>query len=362
MNKNILYYPNIEFQAVDYPWLWMAALLWDKVYRIVPDGYFLQEPRNIQELCSTGDIGIPLSPNRYSRAASKQFNKNLDKGIWQAAALEFTHDDIEKYDSYCRLHKDKVDVTLRNLMLLDEGTFEDEDWFYVSKEMSNHYMIFLATEIAQKNNLSLHTHNPDVWTSSTFFLNAETVQDSFYPGKCYDQESKALLASIFLNDIFPSNLLDIPASEILKFRAERKDERVQFQNAIDDFINRLESASDPKILEQILNDEKSKVEYALTEYKRSMDIMKVVKWGGYLVSLATIATDVLGYTSFDSNVIQGMTTAGIGIGLLTGLLEKKFQPVPTPYSYLSSINNLSADCFNNCNYILYKKVEEFIND
>lgn len=90
--------------------------------------------------------------------------------------------------------------------------------------------------------------------------------------------------------------------------------------------------------------------------------MKVVKWGGYLVSLATLATDVLGYTSFDSNVIQGMTTAGIGIGLLTGLLEKKFKPVPTPYSYLSSINNLSADCFNNCNYILYKKVEEFIND
>jgi len=362
MKKDILYYPTIEFQAVDYHWLWMAALLWDKVYRIVPDGYYLHEPRNIQELCSTGDIGIPLSPNRYSKNASNRFVKNLDKGIWQAAALEFTHDDIEKYDNYCRLHKDKVDVTLRNLMLLDKLTSEDDDWLYVSKEMCNHFMIYLATEIAQKNNLSLYTHNPDVWTASTFFLNAENIQDSFYPSNCYVHESKAFLAPIFLNDIFPSNLLHIPASKILEFREKRKDERVQFQNAIDDFVNRLELASDPKIIEQILNDEKAKVEYALTEYKNSMDIMRVVKWGGYLVSLATLATDALGYTSLNSNVIQGMTTAGIGVGLLTGLLDKKFKSVPTPYSYLSSINNLSTDSFNNCNYILYKKVEEFIND
>ena len=42
MDKNILYYPTIEFNAADYEWLWRAALLWDKVYRIVPDGYSLR--------------------------------------------------------------------------------------------------------------------------------------------------------------------------------------------------------------------------------------------------------------------------------------------------------------------------------
>ncbi|WP_312648995.1 hypothetical protein [Aminipila sp.] len=52
MKKSILYYPTIEFQFKDFQWLWTSALLWDKVYRIVPDGYQLQEPRNIQELCS----------------------------------------------------------------------------------------------------------------------------------------------------------------------------------------------------------------------------------------------------------------------------------------------------------------------
>ena len=362
MSKEILYYPTIEFQEYDYNWLWMASLLWDKVYRIVPDGYILHEPRNIQEICSTGDIGISLSPNIYSKDASAKFIKNLDEGIWQAAALDFNHSDIEKYDNYCKLHKDKVDVTLRNLMLLNESNLEDDDWLYVSKDMSNQYMIFLATEIAKKNNLSLCTYDPDVWTASTFFLHSESVQDSFYPGNCYIEESKAALTPIFFNEVFPANLLGIPASKILEFREKRKDERAQFQRAIDDFSKRFASASDPRILEQILNEEKIKVEYALTEYKKSMDIMKVVKWGGYITSLATITTDALGYTSFNSNVIQGLTSAGIGVGLLTGLLEKKINSINTPYSYLSSIKNLSMDYFNEYNSMLYKKVEEFIND
>lgn len=362
MKKSILYYPTIEFQFKDFQWLWISALLWDKVYRIVPDGYQLQEPRNIQELCSTGEIGIALSPNRYSKDASSKFIENLDCGVWQAAALEFNHDDIEKYNSYCKLNKNKVDVTLQNLMLLDKKALEDEEWLYVSREMANHYMIFLATEIAQKNNLSLCTDNTDVWTASTFFLNSEIVQDSVYNGEQYFEKSEAVLAPVFFNEIYPTNLLSIPASKILEFREKRKDEREMFHNEIDNFVNQLAAASDPKILEQIMNDEKAKVEYALTEYKKSMDIMKVVKWGGYITSLVTLSTDVLGYTAFNSNVIQGLTTAGIGIGLLTGLIENKFKPISTPYSYLSSINSLSAEYFNDFNDNLYRKMEEFIND
>ena len=144
MSKDILYYPTIEFNTSDYEWLWRAALLWDKVYRIVPDGYTLNEPKNIQEICSTGEIGVPLSPKKYSARASQKFIKKLDSQDWQAAALEFDINDIEKYEKYTRLHKDKVDVSLRNLMLLNDETFEDDDWLYVSKEMSNHCLLYTS--------------------------------------------------------------------------------------------------------------------------------------------------------------------------------------------------------------------------
>lgn len=69
MSNSILYYPTIEFRHEDYQWLWNAALFADKIYRIVPPGYELNEPRNIRELCSTGEIGIPLSPVPYSKEA-----------------------------------------------------------------------------------------------------------------------------------------------------------------------------------------------------------------------------------------------------------------------------------------------------
>ena len=362
MDKNILYYPTIEFNMADYGWLWRAALLWDKIYRIVPDGYSLNEPRNIQELCSTGEIGIPLCPRRYSATASKKFIEKLESRDWQAAALEFNIDDIEKYEQYTRLHKDKVDVSLRNLMLLNPETFEDNDWIYVSKEISNQYMIYLATEIAKSNNLSLNTHNPDVWTASTFFINDGKVQEGFFPSSHYIESSQAALAPVFINNIFPDNILDITPQQIIEFRSKRKDERKQFQQAFDLFCDKLSQATDPKILNQIWEDEKKEIEYALTQYKKSMDILKTVKWGGYVTSLITIATDVLGYTDFNSNVIQGVTSAGIGIGLLTGVLEKKFSPRPTPYSYLSEACALVPNRFKDYNYFLYRKMEVFIND
>lgn len=89
MSNSILYYPTIEFRHEDYQWLWNAALFADKIYRIVPPGYELNEPRNIRELCSTGEIGIPLSPVPYSKEASEEFSKFMDENHRKAAALAF---------------------------------------------------------------------------------------------------------------------------------------------------------------------------------------------------------------------------------------------------------------------------------
>ena len=48
MNYNAtLYYPTIEFANKE--WLWNACLLWDKVYRIVPEGYIPNDRDEITE-------------------------------------------------------------------------------------------------------------------------------------------------------------------------------------------------------------------------------------------------------------------------------------------------------------------------
>ena len=44
MGDSILYYPTIEFRNSDYKWLWTASLFWEKIYRIVPGNFILDEP------------------------------------------------------------------------------------------------------------------------------------------------------------------------------------------------------------------------------------------------------------------------------------------------------------------------------
>lgn len=116
MSNSILYYPTIEFRHEDYQWLWNAALFADKIYRIVPPGYELNEPRNIRELCSTGEIGIPLSPVPYSKEASEEFSKFMDENHRKAAALSLIEDDETEY---IRIHSSKMDVKLLQDILVN---------------------------------------------------------------------------------------------------------------------------------------------------------------------------------------------------------------------------------------------------
>lgn len=362
MGKNILYYPTIEFKQEDYRWLWISSLLWDRIYRIVPDGYSLHEPRNIQELCSTNEIGIPLSPNKYSKKISDEFLSKIENREWQAVALEFNHEDIDAYNQYCRIHKDKIDVTLQNVLLIDKNISEDKEWLYVPQEMSNIYMTYLAKHIASENKLALNTHDETIWTASTFFLYDEQIQDGLYPGEDYMENSQETLASLMINDIIPENIMDISPKILLKFREQRKDERAQFIQAIDAFGDKLSGVNDSRILQEIIRDERIKVEYALNEYKKSMDLLKVTKWLGCLTSLITISVDALGYSNLDSNTISALTKTGFGIGCITGLIEGRISTEKTPYSYLTSMKSILPNQFNDYYYHLYRNIEEFIND
>lgn len=362
MNKNILYYPTIEFKKEDYKWLWIASLLWDKIYRIVPDGYCLDEPQNIQELCSSGDIGIPLAPNRYSEEIASDFLKKIEEEYWNAAALEFNHDDIEKYKDYTRVHKDKVDVTLRNIMLMDNKNLQDDEWLFVPQEMANVYMTYLANHIASENNLALNTHNYDIWTASTFFQFDDAIQDGVFWGRDYTNKSTAVLASILIKDFIPENLMGISPKELLKFRKSRGGEREEFLLEVQKLNDKLAAVKDERIIEQIVNDELSKVEKSLEQYKKSMDLIKATKWTGSLSMLTTLAIDGAGYINPEANFIKPLTTCGLGIGLITGLIQNRIQKELTPYSYLTSLKTLNNHNFGEYNYHLYRKLEEFIND
>ena len=373
MSSSILYYPTIEFKREDYNWLWNASLFWDKIYRIVPPGYNLTEPANIKELCSTGEIGIPISPLKYASKASEDFLDFIEENQYKAAALSFVDNDEAEL---IRIHSSKIDERLQNEIFYKlKDISQDDNWLYANPHTVNFYMTFLANHIAQKNSLSLYTGNQDLWTTSTYYLCNGNLQDGFFPGKEYIEPSTEALISIILPDIYPQNILDYSPETLLDFRERRKDERHQFQIAIEHLKNEIEKADAPEVLNIILNDEKDKVKSALTEYKKSMDLLKAVKFGGALTTVATIAADAIGYLPDIPKITKGIIgSSGVWLSVLTGILENKRKSTHNPYTYLAHINSAFSLYPNTTNvlagkpfwdmysYSLYRGFEEFIND
>lgn len=369
MSNSILYYPTIEFRREDYLWLWTASLLWDKIYRIVPPNYVVNEPTNIKKLCESGEIGIPISPIDYRVDISDDFSNFMEEHRRDAAALTY-HD-----SEYIKVHESKIDVKLQHEFMYDMGVQKDQNgWLYLNPQISNFYMTFLANHIAKKNDLSLYTDNRELWVASTYFLFDGRIQNNYFPGENFCEPSSEALVSLMLPEFYPTNILDISPELLLRFREKRKDERIQFIEAINSFREKLSAATAPEVISVIVNDEKKKIEKATTNYKKSMDILKVVKFGGIMTTLLTITADALGYNPLSQTTSSILATSGMGLNILTGLGQKIIpKPTNNPYTYLAQIkstfdlhhyvsNDTSMSLVDKYNYTLYREFEEFIED
>ena len=112
MNYNAtLYYPTIEFANKE--WLWNACLLWDKVYRIVPEGYIPNDRDEIRTLIEDKSVIANIAPEKYATEIFEDFIKVMDKSKWACALSEADYMD----NNYVKLHEGKADVQLRELLI-----------------------------------------------------------------------------------------------------------------------------------------------------------------------------------------------------------------------------------------------------
>jgi len=201
-----LYYPSIEFE--DYSRLWSAALLWDRVYRIVPDGYEPNDPPNVRRLAEAGEIGIPIRPGPYAREVAGEFVAGLESRRWDAAALV-----LDVPSEYARIHQDKIDVDLRRALLTGGAAKAQGEWLCVPTEFESLYMTLLADRMARANDLQLLSDRRAAWSGSTYF---------HYDGRLDpipDPAQAQQLAALVIRDCLPERLCDIEVEDLLSFRA-----------------------------------------------------------------------------------------------------------------------------------------------
>lgn len=359
MPNYTLYYPTIEFQ--DYTWLWSASLLWDRIYRIIPEGYEPDEPENIRLLTETGEIGVPIRPDAYAKETAKEFLDKVDSGEWSAAALEF-----EIPEAYARLHQDKVDVELRNMIIAKGKADAHGEWLHVPIEFESLYMTYLADQVAQRNNLQLVSDSAAAWTGATFFKYNGEIEDFPY------EEQTQQLATLVVRDFIPGNILDIHPESILKFREKYRDERQRFLNSIRDAAKAFSACDDEGVYHDRFEDLKKEIEASLSDYRGSLQALNIAAWTGIksisFPVVTKVATAIAG-TDLDVATLTVVSALGIGLGLVSGFSDWKEKrrkiEKDSDYSYLMHLGRNwkgSAMYCNDYNYFLCREMEEFIND
>ncbi len=357
--NHALYYPSIEFH--DYHWLWSAALLWDRIYRIVPEGYEPDEPENIRVLVEGGEIGIPLRPGPYAKDAAEELFDKVGPGGWGAAALVFDMD-----QAYAKLHQDKVDVQLREMMIAKGKATAHGDWLHVPTEFEALYMTFLAEQISQRNNLQLLSDSVAAWSASTYFKYDGQVVE--YP---FDDNTHQL-AVLVIRDFLPENILDLNPRDIVKFREKYRDERQRFISAIQGAARDLSACEDETVYEDRIRDLKRSIEEALSDYKKSMSDLKIVGWAGLksvtFPVLTKVASAMVG-KDLAPEILTIVSGLGIGLGLVSGFSDFREKSrrleKDCDYSYLLHLKRNWKECAmygKDYNYLLCRTMEEFIND
>lgn len=334
----ILYYPTIGFQKSDYQWLWTAALLWDKIYRIIPSGLEFHEPDNIRALCESKDIGTAIFPEQYAKAASQGFKEYIDENNLNLSGGRGTGKGNNN-----RIHRDKMDMMVMDELLNKAGyTRKDNEWIELDSEFATSYMTFLAKHIAAENHLSLYTGDENMWGISARILYENKSSPETLIEKEQTMSYPEALALLKIPDLFPAEILNIPPPKILEFRKRRTDQRGQLIEALNDYRTRLSQVSAAELREGIVREEKERLEEAIKEYRKSMDILNIAKFTGVLTTLLPLIKGTLDYLEVPTPSLTPVIISASGVAL-TALskhaIGKVHSRLNNPYTYLANITS-----------------------
>lgn len=365
MLNNALYYPYIAFRDVN--WLKAMAMYYEKIYRIVPDNVIPNDPEEFQPLLEDSSIGAMIDPIPYTKDTADIFLKKIKK--WSAAALTPT-DNYE--EDIALLHSDKIDDRVR--FLFKSLGYEEKDmWLHVPTELVSNYMLYLAAEIAKRNQLNLITYEWAPWTATTYFSINGRVDEFITPysaGEDFIKDPFALYCLI-LDEITPINISDIPAEKICSFRVKRRDVIANFRIAVSDLYNELQKLEDPKVRYDLIYTKIDQLKKAKIEYQKSADIIKAKGWCGPLLMGLPAPVALGAFFNIPVASAVALTFTGIAIGGLFKIKNTKAELLKlqkdNPVSCLVEIEGsfkkyTSSRSGGDMNYHAFNCMEEYVND
>lgn len=365
IKANALYYPYVAF--ADATWLKAMSLLYDTIYRIVPDNTVPNDNEELQPLLEDPSIGKMIDPVPYASAASDEFMAKLPK--WHASALHFDPDDDKL--NLTDIHKDKIDSRVRQLFS-DIGFKETDQWLSVPTEYASNYMLFLARSIASQNQLEMTTPAWAPWTATSYFNLDGNIDEFINPIDPNSTEPTPFsLFSLILSEITPLNIASIPASRIHDFRAKRGAEIARLRQTVIELYDELQILHDPAVRMNHIQNKIKELVTAKNEFQRSADILKAKGWFGVSfmgLTAPTTLCQLFNIPARSTAILAGTALALGGIFNIANTrheLEKlrKTNPGSCLYEMRRSFRNYtSARSGGDMNYHAYNCMEEYEND
>ena len=347
--NSILYYPHIEFQ--NEAWVKSSLLLWDHVYRIVPEGY---TPIDSDEIKALVDADLVRSIKLDDKDREETFDEflrlceKLDNCL--PAGLIPSDED--------RIHPDKIDNRLYPYLdLIGEHFIDEFRWLHLSKELARGYMFKLSQVVARIRNLNRGTDDLDAWSITPFFC-----ENANFGEFLQDPDAKGFFCSVTLEDVVPENIGGVSSHDLISFVNNRKNERKLLREKFNDFTSHLAMISNLDHAGQIEMDFVNELMESKEEYRKSMDKWKDIPAlavsTGVPVSLTALGT----FAPIPGNPFSLLRIAGsLVMGAICSYADfyrAKKRRDPSYSSYLIGIDKLCKNVTRES----YTRLEEFIND
>jgi len=345
-----LYFPYFHFPNDE--WVKVAALYWDKMYRIVPRR--IDTERDTKTVIELSKGETPFIAN----ISPEDFYNDLEEITGEFVKLIENHEDellryygIENRDNwsddvYTKKYAPDANPKLayiyggklgrqleRYLLKRGFGTTRsdsspDYDWIGMHPRLANVYMAALAEKIAETTKTNPVTpDNLNYFSVSGFTferLSQVLLQHAkIAPGKLNEDEIESRLATLAFRAVMPKNIANVPLEKIQKIRESYPREFGKFQSFVQEVVAKIPEVKEVEVesfVKDFLDVEFRKViQPKLDELDDALNSMGVETIATVLnmeVKVPEIlpATGVVGGTAL-VNPILGATT-GIALGLL----------------------------------------------
>lgn len=349
-----LYFPYFHFPNDE--WVKLAALYWDKMARIIPDGYAPRRDTDMIKALSKEELFIiNETPGGVQELVKTEFLKLVtdhkkelirlyrisERSDWpdHYYTVQYAPTGANPKLSYIYLTKIEKELTdvLCSLKLgtLRSDTGADYQWVGMHPKLANVYMAALAETMAKTRGIHPVAYDTDNYFAVAGFTFERLAQVLLEDAKITSsgpttQEAESLLATIAIKTIMPKDIGRVSIDKILRIREKRSGELGRFQTFVQDTVSNLPELESVKVNEFVY--------YHLeAEYKKQIkpqleDLEEVMKLNGIetvsgilnlevkMPSLLAGLSALTGVTIL--NPLLG-ATATVALGLLKIIADKR---------------------------------------